>query len=284
MLGRALLPQLMQQGHTVRALVRSAGKVEALQHTGIEAIQGDLLAQEIAPRLPDMLDGCDAAIHIATAIPHNMASHAAWDTTTRLRTQGTQLLLEAVFAAGVKRYVQQSIVMAYPDGGDSWLYENVPLDSSRERAIICAPVIAMEDMIRDVAHDQLQWCILRGGNFVGPETIQDAQIAQLRAGQAIVPCDGSNFLSLIHVANMATAVRMAVEFAPAGTIFNIVNEPIRNGDYLDRLASIIGAAQPQRDPNQPCPPSHRCSNQAARIVLGWTPTHGIWPITERHSS
>lgn len=283
-LGRNLLPVLLRQGHTVRALVRSAGKAEALRHDGVEAIQGDLLAQETAARLPNMLAGCDAAIHIATAIPRDMTSPGAWDTTTRLRTQGTQLLLQAVFAAGVKRYVQQSIVMAYPDGSDQWIYENVPLDSSHKRAAICAPVIDMEDMIRDIAHDQLHWCILRGGNFVGPDTAQETLIARLRADQAVVPCDGSNFLSLVHVADMATAVSMAVASAPAGTIYNIVDEPIRNGDYLDHLASIVGTPKPQRDSAQPCPPSHRCSNQAAATILGWTPTHGIWPAGESRTS
>ncbi|GAC1362829.1 MAG: hypothetical protein NVSMB38_45500 [Ktedonobacteraceae bacterium] len=65
-LGRALLPILQQQGHTVRTLVRSEEKAQILQHTGIEASVGDLLAQEIEPRLLSMLEGCDAAIHIAT--------------------------------------------------------------------------------------------------------------------------------------------------------------------------------------------------------------------------
>jgi nucleoside-diphosphate-sugar epimerase len=280
-LGRALLPLLTQKGYSVRALVRMADKVRALELAGVEAIEGELLAQETAEKLPAMMKGCTAAVHIATAIPRDMRARGALDTNTRLRTEGTRRLLQAAQAAGVQRYVQQSIVMAYADGGEQWLDERAPLDRSPARAIICAPVIAMENMVRAVPPARLQWCILRGGNFVGPGTAESDLIARLRAGRVMVRCDGRNFLSLVHVADMARAVCMALESAPASSIFNIVDEPLRNGDYMDRLARLVGAPQPARDVNKPCPPSYRCSNQAAGTVLGWMSVHGIWP-TEQH--
>ena len=171
--------------------------------------------------------------------------------------------------------------MAYPDGGDRWFEEDTPLDTSPAGAAISEPVFAMEDMVRDVAPKQLQWCILRGGSFVGPETAQDDLIAQLRAGQVVVPCDGRNFLSLVHVADMARAIVRALEETLVVATFNIVDEPIRNGDYLDHLADIIGVPHPPRDPSRPCPPSLRCSNKAARTTLGWDPIHGIWPDPEQ---
>jgi len=279
-LGKALLPLLQQQGHTIRALVRSEAKVQELQHAGIDARQGDLLTPDIEPHLLDMLAGCDVAVHIATAIPQNTSAPGAWDRNTRLRVEGTQRLLQATLATGVKRYIQQSIVMAYPDGGGEWIYENTPLDASPERRSLCGPVIDMEDLVRDIAREQLQWCILRGGNFVGPGTAQDSLIANLRAGNSTIPCDGTSFLSLIHVADMASAISNALSHAPGGTIYNIVDEPIRRGDYLSRLAELAHAPQPEQDYSQPCPPSQRCSNQAARGILGWAPTHGIWPIVE----
>ncbi len=276
-LGRALLPILQQEGHTIRTLARSEKKVEALQRAGIEVWQGDLLAAGIEPHLLEMLEGCDAAVHIATAIPSDMSAPGAWDMNTRLRVEGTQRLLQASLATGVKRYIQQSIIMAYPDGGDEWIYENTPLDASPQRAAINGPVIEMEDLVRDVAREQLAWCILRGGMFVGPETGQEALLAKIRDGKSTIPCDGTSFLSLIHVADMADAVSKALVQAPAGTIYTIVDEPIRSGEYLSRLAEMVGVAQPEQDYSQPCPSSWRCSNQAARTILGWEPTHGIWP-------
>jgi nucleoside-diphosphate-sugar epimerase len=141
----------------------------------------------------------------------------------------------------------------------------------------------MEDMVRGVSPEQLQWCILRGGSFVGPETAQDDLIASLRAGQVTVPCDGRNFLSLVHVVDMAGAIVRALEEPLVVATFNIVDEPIRNGDYLDHLADILGVPHPPRDLSRPCPPSYRCSSRAARTVLGWTPVHGIWPDPEQYA-
>lgn len=170
--------------------------------------------------------------------------------------------------------------MAYPDESDHWLDENTPLDTSPDRAAICAPVIAMEDMVRSVDAKTLKWYILRGGTFVGPGTFQEDEVAQLRAAQVIVPGDGGNFISAVHVADMATAIVAALQYASPGSIFNIVDEPIRQGDYWDHLANLVNALLLARSSKLPSPPSFRCSNRAAQTVLGWTPTHGIWSAIE----
>jgi nucleoside-diphosphate-sugar epimerase len=275
-LGRALLPRLLASGHTVRALVRSPEKGHLIRSAGVETVVGDLLTAETAQRLPTLVAGCDAVIHIATAIPRNPTDSAAWEPTTRLRTEGTRLLLQAARAAGARYYVQQSIAIAYPDGGDRLLDENTPLDSSPQRATVCGPVIAMEAMVRSVPPAELQWCILRGGSFVGRGTAQDMLVERLRAGSLVVICDGSNFISPIHVADMATAVVAALQPAAAGRIFNIVATPVRYGEYVDHIASLLQLPPPPRDLSMPCPPSFRCSNEAARRLLGWEPVHDIY--------
>ncbi len=276
LLGHVLMPLLLQQGYIVRSIARTSEKVRALELAGVEAAQGDLLSQETANRLPDLVAGCDAVMHIATAIPRDMSAQGAWDVNTRLRTEGTQFLLKASLDAGVERYIQQSIVVAYPDGGDRWLDENTPIDTSPARAIVCAPVITMEALVRSTAPKQLKWCILRGGTFVGRDTAQDHLVAMLRAGRVVVPCDGSNFYSFVHVADMALAIVAALQHAPAGSTFNIASEPIRYSDYIDHLATLLNLPLPPRNPSQVCPPSFRCSNESAHKVLGWTPIHSIY--------
>jgi nucleoside-diphosphate-sugar epimerase len=223
------------------------------------------------------LKNCDAALHIATAIPHDTRAPGAWAANTRLRTDGTRRLLDAALAAKVECYIQQSIVMAYPDCSDEWITEEMPLDVSPPCASINAPVIAMEAMVRATSIRRLRWCILRGGTFVGQDTFQGDTLKNLRAGKQIVAGDGRNFISPIPVADMASAIAQALHHAPAGSIFNIVDEPIREGEYLDRLAGIIGAPLPQRDLTLSRPPSWRCRNAAARSTLHWTPDHSIYP-------
>jgi nucleoside-diphosphate-sugar epimerase len=276
-LGRALIPLLVEAGYSVRGLVRSPDKARRSLPPGIEMVEGDLLGPVRDVQVRRLVEGCDAVLHIATSIPRDPAAPGAWDANTRLRIEGTEALLAAARDAGCTRYLQQSITMAYADGGDAWLDETAPLDTSPGRAGIAGTVARMEALVRDLGTGHLQWCILRGALFVGPGTGQEQLIERLRAGQEAVACDGRAFVSLIHLADMAAAVAAALARAPDGSVFNIVDEPLRAGDYLDRLAAVVGAPRPRRDPALPCPPSWRCSNAAARSVLHWSPTHPLIP-------
>jgi nucleoside-diphosphate-sugar epimerase len=272
-LGRALLPLLVAAGHDVRAIARRVPA--AVPPAGVELHAADLLEDE----LDALVRGCDAVVHIATAIPADPAAPDAWLRTARLRTTGTRRLLDAAHACGVPHYVQQSVVMAYRDGGGAWLDEQTPFDDSPGRAEICGPVAAMEAMIRKVDPRALAWTILRGGTFVGAGTAQDALVRQLRSGRLVVAGDGSNYVSPVNVTDMAAAVAAALERAPAGAALNVVDEPLRYGDYVDALADLVGAARPRRAPALPSPPSWRCTNAAAQAALGWLPRASIWPYT-----
>jgi len=276
-LGRALIPLLIEHGTVVRAFARSTAKAREVLPARIEVAEAELLDPASEKQLPALLADCEAVIHIATAIPRDMSAPHAWDANTRLRTDGVKALLQAARQAGVKQYLQQSITMAYPDHGDEWITEDLPLDTAPARTGLCAPVIAMEKLVRTLATGELRWCILRGGSFVGPATFQENVLAELRGGTHIIAGTGQNFVSLIHVADMASAVLAALTQAPDQSIFNVMDEPRREGDYLDRLADSIGVGRPARNAALPIPPSWRCSNQAARSILHWSPTHSIIP-------
>ncbi|MCC7129525.1 MAG: hypothetical protein B6D39_04015 [Anaerolineae bacterium UTCFX2] len=276
-LGRALIPLLLEEGVEVRALARSVEKAQRLFPQRVEIVECDLLAPDIEKTLQPLLHGCETVMHIATAIPADASAPNAWVANTRLRTDAVRMLLDASAAAGVKRYFQQSITMAYPDCGDEWITEDMPLDTSSGRASVTSPVAAMETMVRESSARGLDWCILRGGSFVGKDTFQDRLIENLRAGKETVPCNGDNYVSLIHVADIAAAFVAALKYASAGSIFNIVDQPLRQREYVDGLAASIGAPKPPRDADSGCPPSWRCNNQHARSVLNWLPTHAIIP-------
>lgn len=269
-LGRSLVP-LLAEKHRVLALVRTPETAQKLFGTQAQALACDLLAPNIGDRLPALLADCDAVIHAATAIPSDFSAPGAWDANTRIRREGTAHLLAAALEVGANIYIQQSICFAYPDRGDAWISEDTPLDLPR------AIVIEMEQQVREIAPSRIRWTILRGGTFVGSGTFQDDKIAALRAGTDVVACDGSHYVPYVHVADVATAFAAAVENAPSGSIFNIADEPLREGEYSDRLAETLGVPKPPRNSDAPCPTSQRASSQAAHDVLGWTPMHSVIP-------
>lgn len=265
--GRAVIPRLVRRGDSVVALARDVSSPTPIAGPAGELAHGDLITDS-PEHLAETIRGCDAALHLATAIRPGATGPDGVNTTAELRTTGTRNLLDAVHIARVPVYLQQSIVMAYVNGGDRWLDETTPFEASADRAATVSPVDEMERMVRALDPQQVRWCILRGGSFVGPDTAQDAVLDRLRAGTLRVPGDGSNWVSFIHVEDMADATVAALDRAPAGSTYNITDTPVQNGPYLDRLASTLGVAPPPRDRDAPRPRSFRCSSRAAQQVLG----------------
>ena len=279
-LGRALVPKLIASGHGVRALARDAAKAEALfPGMGVEIVECDLLAPGMEAQLIPIMEGCEAVIHGATAIPKDFTAPGALTANTHLRIRGTGRLQRAALEVGVTTFVQQSIIMAYRDGGNDWLDEKTWIDQSPERREICHPVAIMESMMRLYARQPkpMRWTILKGGIFVGPETLQEDTVVQIRRGELVVPGDGSHYVPLVHVEDVADAYVAALERAPAASLFNICAEPMTYGEYVDGIADWLGVVRPKRDLAKARPVSHRASTKAAKEVLGWEAKRSVWP-------
>lgn len=276
-LGQHLVPRLLDSKHSILALSPHPEKAKKFFGDSIQAAELDLLADDAESQLIALLSGYDAVLHIATAIPSDFSLPNAWEANSRIRIEGTQRLLNASLAAKVSTYVQQSITMAYPDGGDEWLNEASPFDSNPERAIAWEPVAKMEALVKAVPTSELRWSILRGALFVGKNTVQDKFIARLKAGRLQVKGDGSNYSSYVRVEDMANAVQLATENAPSGTIVNINADPLRDADYYDQLADYLGVPYPERDLSVARLLSQRCSNQRAKDILGWEAKHSLMP-------
>ena len=212
-LGRQVVPRLVERGHAVRAVVRRAGAGAWSRSAGAEVVQGDILDRE---SLMAAAAGCQAAIHIATAIPRGPGGD--WSRNDRIRREGTANLLAAAAAQGVRRYVQQSIVMLYGDTGSVLVDESAPL---QPRPMIQSAA-DMEEMVRSRRLSGAS-CAAPCSTGPGPDWRMSWRQAA-RQGELIVPGDGSDRISLIHVVDMARAVVAAVESAPAGSIYNVVDD------------------------------------------------------------
>jgi uncharacterized protein YbjT (DUF2867 family) len=158
-LGRNVILRLVEAGHSVRAVVRREEQARFLQQwQGVEALIGDISDRQSLERAAS---GAQAALHLATAIPKNDSQD--WSQNDRVRMEGTRNLLDALVIQGVRRYVQQSIVLVYGKQGNEIVDETALL----QMTAINRSAIEMEEMVRASG---LAWSILRGGLFYGPGT------------------------------------------------------------------------------------------------------------------
>src|ERR1044071_2446743 len=116
-IGIRLVPLLVQAGHRVAAMTRSAGKADVLAALGAEAVVCDVY-DAVRLTASVVAFGPDVVIHELTDLPDDvqrLREHA--QANARIRREGTRNLLAAARAAGATRFLAQSV--AWDLQGDS---------------------------------------------------------------------------------------------------------------------------------------------------------------------
>jgi nucleoside-diphosphate-sugar epimerase len=291
-IGKQLVPRLVQAGHEVTGMTRSESKQAMLAELGAEPVVADALdpeqvADAVARARPEVI------VHQLTAIGALDLRHfdRAFALTNRLRTEGTDLLLSAGQAVGVKRFVAQSYWGGYARTGPSIKSEDDPLDPApaREMRQTAAAIRYVEEAVLGA-----QWTegiVLRYGAFYGPGTSLAPggdQYEVVRQRKFPVVGDGGGVWSFIHVADAADATVAAIERGQRGTYNVVDDDPARVAEWLPALADRVGAKKPMRVPRfvgrllagevgaVMMTESRGASNAKAKRELAWLPAHPSW--------
>jgi nucleoside-diphosphate-sugar epimerase len=253
--GKQLVPRLVANGHEVVGMTRTDAKGDQLRSLGAEpvvadALDADAVGQAVGEAEPDVI------VHQLTAIPQSITMRrfeSEFALTNRLRIEGTDHLLSAGRAAGVKRFVAQSNATLYARTGGPIKWEDDPLDDDP------APEMRQgQAALRhlETAITGAQWTegvVLRYGWFYGPGTSialdpLGSQIELLRKRQLPIVGGGTGVWSFIHIEDAAAATVAAVEGGSAG-VYNVVDdEPATVSTWLPVLAAAVGAKRPLRLP------------------------------------
>ncbi|MEV6560586.1 NAD-dependent epimerase/dehydratase family protein [Nocardia sp. NPDC051756] len=115
-IGTRLVPLLVEAGHEVAGMTRSATKADQVRDAGAVPVICDVYDLDaLTAAVVDF--GPDMVMHQLTDLPDDVArlSEAA-NANSRIRTEGTRNLIAAARAAGAKRFLAQSIAWE-PAGG-----------------------------------------------------------------------------------------------------------------------------------------------------------------------
>lgn len=220
--------------------------------------------------------------------------------TNRLRTEGTDHLLEAARAVGVARFLAQSFTgwtNPRPESGDPSVAadESERLDPhpARESRESLAAIRHLEEAVTTAT--DLEGLVLRYGGFYGPGTGiahgEDGEmVALVRARKLPVVGSGAGRMSFVHAVDAADATVAAVERGAPG-LYNIVDdEPARASEWIPALAAALGAEPPRHVPVWLARPligehgvtwmtaSRGSSNAKAKRELGWVLRYPTWRV------
>jgi nucleoside-diphosphate-sugar epimerase len=293
-IGKQLVPRLVAAGHEVHGMTRSGSKQALLRELGAvpvvaDALDPDQVAAAVARANPDVI------VHQLTAIPARLdMRHFDRDfaLTSRLRTEGTDHLLSAGHAIGVRRFVAQSNgAFPYARTGGPVKSEEDPLDLSPAREIreTFAAIRHLETAV--LGADWTEGIVLRYGAFYGPGTSMAPgaeQVELVRKRKFPLVGNGGGVWSFIHVADAAEATVAAITHGSRG-VYNVVDDdPAPVAEWLPALAQQLGAKKPVRVPRfigrlfagevgvAMMTETRGASNAKAKRELGWSPAHPSW--------
>ena len=247
-IGRPLILELLAKGHDVVALTRSPAKAQALAEQGVEPAASDVFNAD-AIRAVIRRAQPEVVIEQLTALPRTYtreSMRAASPFNTRLRLEGGANVLAAAQAAGVRRYLRQSIAFwAVP--GPGLADEETPL------AFDAAPAVAADDrgvteLERSLLGNRsIEGVALRYGFFYGPGTWfnPDGDVAQqVRWQQFPIIGNGGGVWSWLHIEDAARATVAAVEYGIPGVYLIANDRALAVREWLPAFAQWLNAPSP----------------------------------------
>ena len=279
-LGRHIVPQLVQSGHQVCGLARSHGNVELLRQLRAEPMRVDLF--DLAA-LTQAVEACDAILHLATRIPStmNLGKRSAWVETDHIRGVGTRTVVDAALAQHVQTIIYPSICFAYPDSGAVWI------DATLDKLVIedyYATTFDAEQEVRRFTDAGGKGIILRMGLFYGPESSQSQdQLRFARWGIASVVGRPDAYHPFVMIEDAAQAIVAALEYAPIGIYDIVEDEPPTTEEINAAMAKAVGRRRLRSLPDvllrmtmgrgimSVMSRSQRVSNRRFKDATGWSP-------------
>lgn len=295
-LGRRLVPMLVASGHEVIGMTRTHAKRDLVRSLGARPVVADALDPEAVGRVISETEP-EVIVHQLTALPGSLDPRRFdrdFALTNRLRTEGTDHLLSAGRAIGIRRFIAQSYAgWPFARTGGAVKGEDDPLDSDPPKPLrrTLGAIRHLEDAVTGAGWTE--GVVLRYGAFYGPGTSfalepAGAHVELIRKRAFPIIGRGAGVWSFVHVDDAAAATRAAVEHARRG-IYNIVDdEPAPVSRWLPALAEAAGARPPLRVPSWlgrivagevatiMMTEVRGASNEKARRELGWRPRYPSW--------
>jgi nucleoside-diphosphate-sugar epimerase len=247
-IGRPLIAELLARGHAPVVLTRSPEKAQALMEQGIEPAIADVFHPDAVKAVVGRAQP-EVVIEQLTALPRTYtreSMNAAAALNNRIRLEGAANVLAAAQAAGVRRYLRQSVAFeAIP--GPGLADEDTPLAFDASPAIAAGAREITELEHRLLESPNIEGIAMRYGFFYGPGTWfnPDGDVAQqVRRQQFPIVGNGGGVWSWLHIEDAAIATVAAAEQGNPGIYLIANDQPLAVREWLPAFARWLNAPPP----------------------------------------
>jgi len=241
-LGSVVADALRARGDAVVVLVRDPDKAALLRKLGRDVVVGDLADPDALRR---GCDGCDAVIHCGGIYEIGVGATRRSDM-YEANVNGTERVLAAALAAGVRKAVHVSSIVVFGDTGgrivDETFVRTSPFTSYYDETKTLAHRIAV-----GFADRGFPCSIVQPGQMYGPGDHSGIGALLLRVvkGRLPVLTFGDLGLNFTHVADAADGILRVVDRGRPGEAYVLGGEMARLRDAVRILASLSGQPAPR---------------------------------------
>lgn len=241
-IGSRLALRCLSKGYRVQVLGQKGKPAEndngmILENSGVKVIDGSVTDKE---GLKTWLQGVDIVFHLA-AVQHemNVPDQKFWD----VNVTGTQNMLEASLAAGVKRFVHGSTIGVYGTALQGSVNEKSQVEPDN---IYGVTKLEGEKLVASF-HDQIPTVIIRISETYGPGDRRLLKLFRaIKQNMFFMIGPGNNLHHLIYIDDLIDGLLLASrEEQAVGQMFVLAGkEGLSTNDMVKTIADHIGTKIP----------------------------------------
>lgn len=240
--GSHLVRRLVQEGYSVKALVRKTSSLERLKELDIDLAYGDLTD----------IFSLQSAVKDVEIVFHAGASVGDWvkkEEAYAVNVQGTENILNAALAAHVKRFISISSLAVLGMREHCGTKEDAPYGATGDS--YCDSKIESEKLVLEFGRrHNFPVTVLRPGFIYGPGDNQVIPriLERLEKGKFAFIGHGDKILNTVYVGNLIQAAILALRNEnAAGKIYNITDGvEVDRREFINTIADVWGLPRPKK--------------------------------------
>jgi len=232
-IGSYLVEELLKDGYEVRILSR---KSTTRWKNKVEIFRGDITKPEI---LDKAFKGIDAVFHNAAYAMDSGKKEIIYD----VNVNGTKNVAEACIRNDIHRivYTSSAGVYGFPKTNKTITedFPKKPMNAYQKSKLLGEKILKeCEDIRTSIVRPPLVF-------GAGGQTTK-ILLDMLTSKSMVLIGDGNNIISIVHPADVARCLRLALERDNRGEIFNVVSFTVKIREFIEKLAERLEIEKPEK--------------------------------------